>query len=136
LDCWENDEIDASSNNITVKLLLGCPVSVLKKTYPIKENLDAIKLAALDDLILELANRYMDSLKNKLIPYDHTLNIGIPVKQYDVDGFYPMTRTRSYCALILAMKLWNVVYIRKLLIRTFPLSIMKLPMFLISMVVT
>jgi hypothetical protein len=29
----------------------------------------------------------MDSLKNKLIPYDHTLNIGIPVKQYDVDGF-------------------------------------------------
>jgi hypothetical protein len=87
LDCWKKDEIDAFSNNIKVKLLLRCPVSPSRLRYSIKDNLEAIKLVVLDDWILELINRYIGSLKNKLIPYDHSLNIGVPVIQFGVDDF-------------------------------------------------
>ena len=73
--------IEATSNDINIKLVLRGPVSILKKTYPAKEDLQKIKPDELDDWLSELANRFMGHLKNKLLPYEHTLQLGIPVKQ-------------------------------------------------------
>jgi hypothetical protein len=77
--------INASSDEIALTLLLRGPISILKKTYPIKDNVESIKPAELDDWISELANRFMGSLKNKLISYEHSLQLGIPVNQCAID---------------------------------------------------
>ncbi len=83
--------IDASSEDITLTLLLRGPLNFLKKTYPMQNALESFQTEALYDWLSELANRFMGDLKNKLIPFDHTLQIGIPQKQFnlDVEHFLP-----------------------------------------------
>ncbi len=85
--------INAASDEIKMTLLLRGPISILKKTYPIQEKTETINPAELDDWISELSNRFMGSLKNKLIPYEHRLLLETPIKQFgvNVDNFLPET---------------------------------------------
>lgn len=77
--------IEASSNDILATLLLRGPISFLKSTFPNREKQEIIKPTELDDWISELANRFMGNFKNKLIPYEHTLALGIPVSQFGIN---------------------------------------------------
>ena len=83
--------IEANSDDIELTLLLRGPINLLKETYPMKEQLQSIQAEELYDWLSELANRFMGDLKNKLIPFDHTLKIGIPTKEFglDVEHFLP-----------------------------------------------
>jgi hypothetical protein len=90
--------IDAISEDLNVKLLLRGPVSILKQTYPIDGDKEEIKVQDLEDWISELANRFMGDLKNKLINYQHYLQLGTPIKQFGLslkefaeDGYEAVT---------------------------------------------
>ena len=74
--------IEASSDDLSLRLLLRGPVSILRDTYPIQDEKGAIRAEDLDDWISELANRFMGALKNKLIDYQHYLQLGTPIKQF------------------------------------------------------
>jgi len=77
--------IAAFSDQVEMTLLLRGPVAVLKQTYPIKDNPNTIESFELDDWISELANRFMGSLKNKLLAYEHTLQMNTPKMQFGVN---------------------------------------------------
>ena len=76
--------IEALSDDLELKLLLRGPVTILRETYPVKEGDDTIQSHDLEDWISELANRFMGALKNKLIDYQHYLQLGTPQKQFGV----------------------------------------------------
>lgn len=77
--------IEARSDDLELTMLLRGPINFLKETFPIKEQLKSIQAEELYDWLSELANRFMGDLKNKLIPFDHTLKIGIPKKEFGLD---------------------------------------------------
>lgn len=90
--------IDALSEDLSLKLLLRGPVSILKQSYPIQDEKEEINVHDLEDWISELANRFMGDLKNRLINYQHYLQLGTPIKQFGLslkefeeDGFDPVT---------------------------------------------
>lgn len=83
--------VEATSEDIELTLLLRGPLNFLKQTYPLQNSIQAVQADDLYDWLSELANRFMGDLKNKLIPFDHTLKIGIPKKEFglDVEQFLP-----------------------------------------------
>jgi len=83
--------IEAYSQEVLMTLLLRGPVSVLQQTYPLKNDTKKIEPHELNDWISELSNRFMGSLKNKLLAYDHALMMGTPTKQFgvNVSNFMP-----------------------------------------------
>lgn len=91
--------IDASSEDLNLKLLLRGPVSILRETYPVQDSSsESIRVQDLEDWISELANRFMGDLKNRLINYQHYLQLGTPIKQFGLsvkdfaeDGFEAVT---------------------------------------------
>ena len=90
--------IGASSEDLSLKLLLRGPVSILRETYPLGAAKEAIDVQDLEDWISELANRFMGDLKNRLINYQHYLELGTPIKQFGLsvkefaeDGYESVT---------------------------------------------
>ncbi|KZY29789.1 MULTISPECIES: hypothetical protein [unclassified Oleiphilus] len=76
--------IEALSDDLELKLLLRGPVSILRETYPIKGDAEFVQAHEIEDWISELANRFMGALKNKLIDYQHYLQLGTPQKQFGI----------------------------------------------------
>lgn len=70
--------IGAISDDINLVIVLKGPLAFLEETHPQKHEFDEIDSVKLMDWISELANRFMGSLKNGLIPYEHTLSLGVP----------------------------------------------------------
>lgn len=83
--------IEAHSQEVMMTLLLRGPVSVLQQTYPLRTNTKKIQQHELNDWISELSNRFMGSLKNKLLAYNHFLVMGTPSKKFgvNVSNFMP-----------------------------------------------
>jgi len=100
--------INAASEDIKMTLLLRGPISILKKTFPVKDNIETIIPEELDDWISELSNRFMGCLKNKLISYEHLLILDIPIKRFgvDVENFLPA----GYQSFVLHFNIANEVF--------------------------
>lgn len=83
--------IDIGSTDIKVSLLLRVPRSVLIKTIPgvpVGSETDEM----LEDWVMELANRLMGRLKNKLLSHNCVLQMGLP-KSYaslDVEALFEL----------------------------------------------
>jgi len=77
--------IEARSEELHIVLLLRGPVEFLEQTHPNIDQAKGVSVQDLDDWISELANRFMGSLKNKLLVYDHRLKLGTPTSEYNVD---------------------------------------------------
>ncbi|MFT5717549.1 MAG: hypothetical protein ACJAWS_000024 [Oleiphilaceae bacterium] len=68
--------IDASSENVSVMLCLNVPRQLLKETMPFKDHGDDDSF--LVDWVLELSNRFLGRLKNKLVDHGCDLKMGLP----------------------------------------------------------
>jgi hypothetical protein len=75
--------IDAASTDLELALVLKGPLEFLQDTHPQKNQIVEIKPEQLIDWVKELANRFMGSLKNELIPYEHSLTLGVPKREID-----------------------------------------------------
>lgn len=82
--------IDVTSDDLKVALSLSVPRSVLKKTIPGVPQGTNITDAMQEDWILELANRLLGRLKNKLLSHSCILHMGIPKssQREDVDKLF------------------------------------------------
>lgn len=74
LECY----IDVGSADLTVALLLRAPRSILIKTIPGVPVGEDNTREMLEDWVLELANRLIGRLKNKLISHSCKLQMGLP----------------------------------------------------------
>jgi len=70
--------IQAASNDLTLTLLLHAPKSVLIGTLPRMAEIKPLGNSLLEDWTLELSNRIIGKLKNKLISYGCILKNGLP----------------------------------------------------------
>jgi len=72
--------IEAESKDLSVKLFLASPCSLLTETMPLVDD-RSIKIPEFqEDWNLELANRFLGRLKNKLLSHGCVLNMGLPEK--------------------------------------------------------
>lgn len=69
--------IEASSENVKVMLCLNVPRALLLETMPFTDPDDNEVL--LIDWVLELSNRFLGRLKNKLVDHGCDLKMGLPV---------------------------------------------------------
>jgi len=77
--------IDAGSEDIEIMLLLQAPMSALALTYPASEIITEVNEEKLEDWISELTNQLIGRLKNKLIPHNCLLKIGLPRSFFGAD---------------------------------------------------
>ena len=71
--------IQAQSTDLQLGLLLKTSRLLLVQTMP-SADLDSINEPSMqEDWNLELSNRFLGRLKNKLVPYGCRLNIGLPI---------------------------------------------------------
>lgn len=78
--------IEAASENLSVKLFLTSPRALLSETMPGVEDLSMSTEQFQEDWNLELANRFLGRLKNKLVDHGCSLQMGIPLKCLDAEA--------------------------------------------------
>jgi len=71
--------IDAVSKDLSVELLLIAPSPLLAQTMPSGDGYSVADPDLQKDWLLELANRFVGRLKNKLVEHGSVLKIGFPV---------------------------------------------------------
>jgi len=70
--------IDAASSDLKLTLLLRTPKKMLVQTLPPMNEIRPVASSLLQDWTLELSNRIIGHLKNKLVSYGCTLQNGLP----------------------------------------------------------
>jgi hypothetical protein len=78
LESVPTSRITAKNDDLEISLLIAGPYKGLELTYPDYDK-DKIKNSLLLDWLGEISNRLMGDLKNRLVVYDHRMNIGTPV---------------------------------------------------------
>ena len=68
--------IEATSEDLSVMLCLNAPMTLLLQTMPLNSGVDNENLSR--DWLLELSNRFLGRLKNKLISHNCVLKMGLP----------------------------------------------------------
>ena len=71
--------IEAVSDDLSIELLLIAPGPLLAQTMPSGEGYSVADPDLQKDWLLELANRFVGRLKNKLVEHGSVLKIGFPV---------------------------------------------------------
>jgi hypothetical protein len=84
-------DIEAVSNDLRLKLHLSVPKSLLLQLLPAGSGVQLQDQSLLDDWILELSNRFLGRLKNKLVSHDCSLQMGLP-SAYVVSEVAPVLR--------------------------------------------
>ncbi|MCG8670814.1 MAG: hypothetical protein MI867_15495 [Pseudomonadales bacterium] len=74
--------IDAGSSELEVVVLMLLPVRVLALTYPTREEIITVFETTLEDWISELSNQLIGKLKNRLLNYGITLQLGLPAAYF------------------------------------------------------
>ncbi|MCO7222820.1 hypothetical protein [Pleionea sp. CnH1-48] len=75
--------IDAGSSDIELVIYLYVTTTMLAFTHPEKEDVLEVDEKKLEDWAMELSNQLMGRLKNKLLSYDCTLQMGLPDSHFD-----------------------------------------------------
>jgi hypothetical protein len=70
--------IDAASDDLDLKLYLTASRSFLASTMPIMDACESLAAEFEEDWCLELANRFLGRLKNKLVSHNCILKMGLP----------------------------------------------------------
>lgn len=70
--------IEAVASEVRMVLVLSIPRALLVASYPMQDEIEAIDDDKLADWYLELANRLLGSLKNKVVVGTSTMCLGIP----------------------------------------------------------
>ena len=76
--------IDAGSDELEILIVLNIPYPILALTYPVKDIIQVTD-EALEDWIMEILNMLMGKIKNKLLHYNCSLNLGLPESFCDID---------------------------------------------------
>ena len=76
-------DIDASCDDLELRVLLRFPYAVLAMTYPVDEVLD-VDDSKLEDWLAEISNQLIGRLKNKLINNQIYLCLGLPENHFGV----------------------------------------------------
>jgi hypothetical protein len=107
--------IDASSENVSVMLCLNVPRALLLETMPFKgkDGYDSLLI----DWVLELSNRFLGRLKNKLVDHGCDLKMGLPIfcadseiqsslqdKFTQADRYFEVNNKTMECCLFLDVK--------------------------------
>jgi len=99
--------IEAASEDLSVKLFLTSPRALLTETMPVVEDLSLSTEQFQEDWNLELANRFLGRLKNKLVDHGCSLQMGIPLKCLDAEARKEMQFDAEKVVRFFQVSLWS-----------------------------